>query len=285
MYICFGDGIIKSQDYGQSFTPSNTGLPGTDIQDIMGDGTHSLEAYAAGSNFMAHTSNFANTWAEMNGTFNLPDNYPKRIAFEPNGPETLYVACEKFITHSVNGGTTWNYTSMPAPGIDALVCHPDNPGEIYAGSDSTGVYRSTNTGGLFYLINGDLGDVHVHSLAIAHGYLYAGTEDGTYMIQLSTVGIDDKPPLARTFSLDQNYPNPFNIRTRISFTAEATTPVKVDIYNISGQLVKSLYEGYGGGEIIWDGTNDQGQAVGSGIYFYRLAGDGVTRYRRMTLLK
>jgi hypothetical protein len=287
MYICFSDGIIKSQNYGQTSGPCNTGLPGTDIQDVTGDGAHSLEAYAAGSNFMAHTSNFGNTWSEMPGTFNVPDNYPKRVIFDPNSPETIYVACDKFVTHSVNGGATWNYTSMPEPGIDAIVCHPDIPGEIYVGSDSGGVYKSVDAGASFIEINGNIGNMHIHSLIIdRNGYLLAGTDNGIYIVELSTVSIDNElPPLAQSFSLAQNYPNPFNNHTLISFTVEDPHRTKVEIFNIAGQLVKTLYDGYGSHDLIWDGTNDQGRAVTSGVYFCRLSCDNRSEYRRMTLLK
>lgn len=93
----------------------------------------------------------------------------------------------------------------------------------------------------------------------------------------------------RPTMLYQNYPNPFNPATVIRFQLSVTGPIELSIYNISGQLVQELESGSrlpGTHEIVWDGTNDAGLPVGSGIYFYRLTtGDGYDETRSMLLLK
>ena len=90
------------------------------------------------------------------------------------------------------------------------------------------------------------------------------------------------------FKLFQNYPNPFNPTTRIEFTLEQASEVRLDVYNVLGQRIKTLLEGYlpnGSHEAEWDGTTESGAKVSSGIYFYRLSTDEFSRTRKMMLMK
>jgi hypothetical protein len=90
-------------------------------------------------------------------------------------------------------------------------------------------------------------------------------------------------------SLSQNSPNPFNPLTRISFAVpEDAGLTRLDVFDISGRLVKTLV--YGDGisgrlDATWDGTDSYGQRVSSGTYFYRLSVDDATVTRKMVLLK
>ena len=88
--------------------------------------------------------------------------------------------------------------------------------------------------------------------------------------------------------LNQNYPNPFNPETSISFDMPANGRAKLDIYNLKGQLVKSLFDGVassGRTSLLWDSTDDGGKAVTSGIYFYRLTTEQHSETRKMMLMK
>jgi C1A family cysteine protease len=94
--------------------------------------------------------------------------------------------------------------------------------------------------------------------------------------------------LPETFSLFQNYPNPFNARTRVEFVAAEKGRVSLEIFNILGQRVKTLVDGIrpaGTYQVVWDGTDDGGFPVASGIYFYRLRGGHRVQTRRMVLLR
>jgi len=94
--------------------------------------------------------------------------------------------------------------------------------------------------------------------------------------------------LPEAASLSQNYPNPFNAETQIRFTLPQATQVTLAIYNLLGQEVKQLASAqFAAGEqvVTWNGTNNDGAIVPSGVYFYRLkAGDSVENMK-MTLLK
>ncbi len=84
------------------------------------------------------------------------------------------------------------------------------------------------------------------------------------------------------------YPNPFNPTTTIAYELPEPAHVTLSVYNVRGQLVRTLVDerqGAGPGSVVWNGTNRFGQAVGSGVYVYRLTAGDVQRSRKMVLLK
>jgi len=98
--------------------------------------------------------------------------------------------------------------------------------------------------------------------------------------------VSDKTP--KTYSLDQNYPNPFNPTTTINFSVPKTEKVRLTVYNELGQLVKTLVnDSYAPGtyQVTWDGTNQGGNQVSSGVYFYKFETNNYTQTRKMILLK
>lgn len=93
---------------------------------------------------------------------------------------------------------------------------------------------------------------------------------------------------ALTFGLSQNHPNPFNPSTTIAYSLPAKQAVTLQIFDTSGRLVKTLTSGQrqaGNHTVTWNGTNDNGGSVTSGVYFYRLETDSYQATKRMVLLK
>ena len=81
------------------------------------------------------------------------------------------------------------------------------------------------------------------------------------------------PTLPRSFTLDQNYPNPFNSATVIRFALSTRGDVELSIFNLAGQKVATLMQGVREGgtyTVHWDGRDDDGRALASGVYLYRL---------------
>jgi hypothetical protein len=99
-------------------------------------------------------------------------------------------------------------------------------------------------------------------------------------------GSEDNRP--SEFSLSQNYPNPFNPETYVEFGLSKAAHVKIDIFNIVGQKVKTLVdEEMPPGRYVadWDSRDEQGNAVSSGIYFYRMQADDFSDMKKMLLVK
>jgi len=102
----------------------------------------------------------------------------------------------------------------------------------------------------------------------------------------SVAWTDAEIPWAVT--LPSNYPNPFNSATAIEFTLSKPGQVRVDIFNILGQRVRTLMDGFltaGRKEVNWDGRGDGGEEVASGIYLYRIKMSGYSESKKMLLLR
>ncbi len=94
--------------------------------------------------------------------------------------------------------------------------------------------------------------------------------------------------LPKRLELFQNYPNPFNPSTSIRYNLPAAADIQIDVYNLLGQKVRSLYSGFheaGHHTIQWDGRNENGLPAGSGIYIYRLKTEKRSFVRKMILIK
>ncbi|HVP35701.1 MAG TPA: T9SS type A sorting domain-containing protein [Terriglobales bacterium] len=110
----------------------------------------------------------------------------------------------------------------------------------------------------------------------------------TVVVSPTEVGEGNSSGLPGDYSLDQNSPNPFNSSTRISFYLPKKDKVELDIYNILGQKIKTLLdkrEEPGTKDLFWDGTDDKGLNVPSGIYFYRLTAQDFADTKKMVYLK
>jgi hypothetical protein len=95
---------------------------------------------------------------------------------------------------------------------------------------------------------------------------------------------------ALTYYLDDNYPNPFNPSTTIQYGLEQRSRVLIQIFNVAGQLVRTLVDAEqsphsGGLSTTWYGNDERGHPVASGVYFYRLSAGNFVKTKRMVLLK
>jgi hypothetical protein len=101
----------------------------------------------------------------------------------------------------------------------------------------------------------------------------------------TSTGVD---AVARPAVLHPNHPNPFNPSTTIRFEMESRADATVRIYDARGRVVRTLFDGVanaGVTALTWNGRDDAGRAVGSGVYFYRLETPGGALARKMVLLK
>lgn len=109
----------------------------------------------------------------------------------------------------------------------------------------------------------------------------------TIPIHLTSVANSDLINPAVT-ALNGNFPNPFNPSTSIRFSLKEAGPVKLNIYNLKGQLVKSLVDSdlsAGNHQVLWNGKDERGASVASGIYLYRMESVGFKATNKMMLMK
>jgi len=120
---------------------------------------------------------------------------------------------------------------------------------------------------------------------------YVGGE-GWYIDDVQVFGVvdnsDETSPAVATLSLFDNYPNPFNPETNLSFSLPHPQNVKLEIYNLKGQLVNTLVNGdlaQGTHRLVWNGKDSKQRSVSSGVYYYRLTTSSGILTKKMLLMK
>ncbi|MGB7062431.1 MAG: FlgD immunoglobulin-like domain containing protein [Candidatus Zixiibacteriota bacterium] len=119
-------------------------------------------------------------------------------------------------------------------------------------------------------------------------------EESTTIVHLEVreeTGVEDWADNLNTpkrFALFQNHPNPFNPETKISYYLPTASHVRLTVYNILGQKVRTLFDGHqdsGNHTVVWDGRRDDGTPLSSGIYFYRMQAGDFRETKKMSLMK
>ncbi len=107
-------------------------------------------------------------------------------------------------------------------------------------------------------------------------------------VELLYTGIEEMISPQYVTKLGNNYPNPFNPETVINFSLKTDTNVKISIFNVKGEIVKTLVNETlkrGNHQVVWDGKNNSGNISGSGIYFYKMQSDNYQATNKMLLIK
>ncbi|MEW5925840.1 MAG: FlgD immunoglobulin-like domain containing protein, partial [Candidatus Zixiibacteriota bacterium] len=139
----------------------------------------------------------------------------------------------------------------------------------------------------------DLSDntVYYWRFKIYDGYYWSDFSN-TFAFYVTTGSTDaednDTDMLPDNFVLEQNYPNPYNSMTRISYSLPERADVKLTVFNLLGQEVKTLVDASkpaGRYSVHWDGTDYEGHDVASGFYFYHLTAGDFRDSKKMILLK
>ncbi len=105
---------------------------------------------------------------------------------------------------------------------------------------------------------------------------------------ISGIQLDPGAEVLKTYTLKQNFPNPFNPNTNITYQLPVSEDISLKIYDITGKEVKTLVNGYvgaGSHTAVWNGTNNSGAKVASGIYIYTLQVGSFKLNKRMTFVK
>ncbi|MDF1544721.1 MAG: T9SS type A sorting domain-containing protein, partial [bacterium] len=160
---------------------------------------------------------------------------------------------------------------IDSTGFDEDTTRWDLTGNIFTWNSSFGTEGKTHTVTFFAT------DGCATTTGMAVNFAVATSVDG-----------QDKDALPTEFYLAQNYPNPFNPITVIAFGLPEQSHVRLAIYNVLGQRIRTLIDeprAAGSYEATWDGTGDGGMHISTGIYFYKLETDTYAETRKMVLMK
>ncbi|MCL2065360.1 MAG: S8 family serine peptidase [Candidatus Cloacimonetes bacterium] len=130
--------------------------------------------------------------------------------------------------------------------------------------------------------------VGIHIYGVVALYQTGKSDPVLTEVEIKIVSDNDNPTPVFETSLLGNYPNPFNPETLIQFSMADAGNVSIDIFNIRGQKVRSLFNAFvdrGNHNVIWNGLDDNSTEVGSGIYFYVMKTEDFSHVKRMMMIK
>ncbi|MFC1493191.1 T9SS type A sorting domain-containing protein [candidate division KSB1 bacterium] len=240
----------------------------------------------------------------------LSNGYVSCIAVDPHNAYHAIVTFSNYgiisIFATFDGGETWINISGnleentdgtgSGPSVKWISILPENGSNTYFTGTSTGLYSTKTLNGIntewFQEGANTIGNVIVEMVVTREidGEVIVATHgNGIYSRDYSTHVEQYNPKTPTKFELLHNYPNPFNPSTTISFSLPKNEYVSLEIFNSLGQRVRLLLKNSlrpsGQNLVLFDGMNDNGLKLSSGVYFYRLTVNGITQTRRMTIIK
>jgi len=201
---------------------------------------------------------------------------------------------------SYNGTSQTNWFPVPGPIVfQTGLVQRDNVYTGYVKASLGGSWRSywpspgsgaeLLPGTYKFIYTPDPGSGSVEWVTVQAGHIttipWGGVSPSVQLTQRPEVKLS---PVPKEYALSQNYPNPFNPSTTIQFQLPKGSYVSLKIYDLTGREIRTLINkqmeaGYH--KVVWDGTNNQGEKVVSGIYFYRIEAGTFSQIRRMILIK
>jgi hypothetical protein len=261
-----------------------------------------IQIYQPGSEFntLLEMTTCHGYWAKVSapGTLIYPDGVPTFLAVQPRTSTNAVQSLS-----SVGGYITPTWVNLYASGLKL------DGKTVGAGTliEAHSVTTNAKVGTFTLKSDGKFGFMPVYAnaddnnAALVPGGQFYLTVDGTKTketftwtsngdrIQVASLSTgNSNGTLPDGFSLEQNYPNPFNPTTTISFMVPVSTRARIEIYNVLGALIAVPFDDAveaGEHSIVWDGRNQNGQSVSSGVYLYKLVSDGYSEARKMMLLK
>ena len=181
-----------------------------------------------------------------------------------------------------------NRLSVAGP-IEIIASKDDGKGIGFNDGDqiSFRVWRS-NTGEELFIDVSGVQHFDPNRAQLTAASVFEGLGTAVVAINLSTTSVADNLEMPQSYHLYQNHPNPFNPTTKISYDLPEATDVKLEIFDLQGNMVRRFVEGHQGAghhTIEWNGRNSQGIRVVSGIYFYKLTSGKFVANKKMILTK
>lgn len=280
----FADGAYLSTNYGSTWKLVNSASAGPCA--ILPGGPSRILLY----DISQVSADSGKTWNDVSNSWNTLTHgtgaWWKVTAVAVNGTD-LFVGTGDGIKLSGNNGAGWSPldNGLRDTAVYSLLAGAN----VYAGTDSGGVYLLTNFGTTWKPVNTGLPqDVNILSLSQTGSTLFAGSDGrGLWRRPLAevftSVAGGASTGVARTPVLRRNYPNPFNPSTNIEYSVPDAERVVLKVFDILGREVATLADGIvppGNYTVTWNASG-----VASGVYFCRMEAGGSAQTRGMMLLK
>ncbi len=273
--------VANSGYNGQGYDPGTlTVIDATTWQVVdtisVGLNPQYIDVDAEGHLYVACTGNYVDVTGELTIVDTAADTVIAHIALDGyvtsldfnNNRVYLATYGAGVFVYDVAGDSLFSTVLPGGPGV--LV---DSDGYAYItnfGSDSLYVYDSNFQ--------------RVAAFEVGDGPISVAVDDPA----LTAISAEPHVAIPGAFQLYQNFPNPFNPNTTIRFALSTASMVRLDILNILGQRIRTLVDGpmvAGMHQMEWNGTDESGQRVPSGVYFYRLMVNGQQQIRKMQLIQ
>ncbi|HOD17956.1 MAG TPA: FlgD immunoglobulin-like domain containing protein [Candidatus Cloacimonadota bacterium] len=212
--------------------------------------------------------------------------YHKRIVPGlPNGPRSIDIGAFEFNSMYIGGITGYVYDSVSGLPVDCVKI--DIQGKLPEFSDTLGCFQYPSGAGTYSVkaSRWDYRDLIIPNVVVVQG------EDTILNIPLvrTSVANDDNILSSEPINFGlTNYPNPFNPMTTISFITLLSGNVNLNVYNIKGQKVRTLYKGIlskGYHSFVWNGMDAKGAALSSGVYFVRVEMNDMHQSLKLIMIK
>jgi choice-of-anchor A domain-containing protein/uncharacterized repeat protein (TIGR01451 family) len=271
----WGTGMFKSSDNGESWKDISGGLISRIINSISINSNSEIYAATFGSG-IEKSSDHGITWSKVN------IGYDHIWSVASSGSKIYAGTYGDGLYFSNDCGSTWQKSyDLDADYIYSV--SPDNNGNVYLSTWSSGVYVSYNTSEKWNALGmKGLGVSAVYADPSSGLVLASSNNGGIYSIS-SLTAVNNDTRIPSSYSLEQNYPNPFNPSTVISYTIPKAGHVTLKVYDMLGKEVATLVNGTKQAGIHQAVFNASG--FSSGTYMYRIVSGSFSLTKKMLLLK
>jgi photosystem II stability/assembly factor-like uncharacterized protein len=198
---------------------------------------------------------------------------------------------------SSDGGENWDKLVAgldPNSLIKSIAIDPNNDSLVYIADYFSGVYFSNDAGATWQKMNDHLDHKDANQLALSDDgqVLYLGTEGGG-VYRMGEINVQTSNFSVNRFGsdlivLEHGFPNPFTVSSTINYTVMNSSKIKLSVYNLSGQHIKTLVNELhtpGHYSTSWDGSNNNGNLVEDGTYILTIYSGEIMRSEKIILIK
>lgn len=269
-HVDFADFLIFADNFGRTAVDVPASLSSTKPIVRSGDNTDArVDLAVSGTAKIGEPVVLTASLADIEQVY----GYGIRVAYDPSAYRFVEAMTPPSAEAAVGSDTPLFLVYQDEDGSVSVTAAAESP----AGTIGGGIVAE--------LVFEPVGDVERSVFRIAEGVLFDPDQDAN---SVSTPGSVEVRSVPSRFALRQNFPNPFNPETTISYDLADGGLVELSIYNITGQRVRQLVSDVqdpGRYRVVWDGSDEIGRGVASGVYFYRLNTSSHNDVKKLMLLK